>query len=303
MKPHHKYNSPEQIEVELKALKSLNLLRESFPNISSLIENKLGSIPIRGTLLKKGTEFFRARKNPIFQQNKFSKLSEISLRDKSSVKAFGRANIPGQSVFYAALDRLTAAREVTQWQINEMGLLLRKGISLIDYHPFTQFMTISKWVSKVDLLIMTPYEIVSTPICAFEEALANLEKSYVIDRTKYIISEKLVLDFFNAEFCKTEIKGENDYFFSAYYSNLFYKSIGAKEKSGLMYLSIANDLDGKNIAIPSNNVDFIDFVEADFCYIYNANDRADLQGQKIVGMPISRATKQSDGSLNWVKIV
>ncbi|MBU0696865.1 MAG: hypothetical protein KKE39_10145, partial [Bacteroidetes bacterium] len=154
-KPIHPYDSPENINNYLKKIKGLKLEKVNYRSLVEDLENKLGMIPFTGISIKKGTELYRARKNPAFNDKMFETINELTIREDSDILSFGRANLPNKAIFYCSLDQLTAAREVTQWQIDDMGTLIKKGVTFPNYNPFTQFMTISKWVTTKDMYFIT----------------------------------------------------------------------------------------------------------------------------------------------------
>jgi hypothetical protein len=287
----------------LKKLKMLNLENEAFGEVSKLIDSNLGTIPFEGIMIKKGTELFRARKQPLFQDQKFSKLAELTIRNDVDIKAYGRANLPGQAVFYSSLTKETAAREVTQWQIDELGALISKGIGIQNYNPFTQFMTISKWITKEDLFFystMPPEP--SNNQSAVNPLMLYQQHKYEFDVNRYQASQRLILDFFRSEFEKQDIRGNFDYYYSAYYSNIIYALMNRAPVAGLIYLSVAFDHEGINIAIPKSKLEMIKFDSAEFCYTYNSNGRPGFENTKIVVAPVFKSTLSTEDSLIWVEV-
>lgn len=301
-KPIHPFDSPEKIAVFLKYLKCLDLSNEKFDNITNLIDVNLGIIPFSGICIKKGTELYRARKQPLFNDEMFQNISELTIREDFDIKNFGRANIPNQAIFYCSLDKWTAAREVTQWQMDDTGALIKKGIYFSN--PFTQFMTISKWVTKEDLYFFTVFEdnTLSDNIGYNDQIIHHYKSRYDFDINRYKMSLELVRSFFNSEFVKSEINGQFDYYYSAYYSHLIYKFSELSPVAGFIYLSVAFDLEGYNFAIPRNKLNKIEFVSADYCYTYNSNGKSGFENYKIVIAADSRATLQVDNTLKWIDV-
>ncbi|MBB5643977.1 hypothetical protein [Pedobacter cryoconitis] len=150
----HPFDSPDKILNSVKYFKGLDLSKQDPKTLFPLISKTFGTIPFEGLSLKKGTSLFRARKNSQLNDEKFQNLSDLSIRNDHDIKSFGRANTPGQGIFYCSIDKAIAAREVTQWQLNDLGALVKKGVSLSNYQPFTQFMTISEWKTKEDLFLV-----------------------------------------------------------------------------------------------------------------------------------------------------
>ncbi|RYY37657.1 MAG: hypothetical protein EOP46_01800 [Sphingobacteriaceae bacterium] len=296
----HPFDYPDRIERYLEKLKALNLENTNYFQLTKEIDENLGMMPFSGICIKKGTELFRARKNSHLKGKMFSALSELTIRIDEEITTFGRANTPCKGIFCCSLDQYTAAREVTQWQLDDFGALIRKGVAFFNYHPFTQFMTISKWKTKEDLYFFTAFNDNEFEVGTSNDLIINQFKlRYKFDKERYKISKAMVEAFFQSEFEKQTINGQFDYYFSAYYSSIVYNMAKHISLAGLIYKSVAFDLEGFNFAIPRNKLKSLEFVSADFCYTYNSNGKEDFSNSKILVAPSYRATLDENYRLIW----
>lgn len=253
--PGHPFEYPDYIEQALNEFKQRDWTGKTIDDIIREYRQTFLTVPICHIKMKKGTVVFRGRKNE--NDKPFEKLDQISLKPKDKVHSFGRANIPGEAIFYASTNEETVVREVTQWYINDTGRaqdLITRGIMQMGWSPWTSFMTISAWHLNEDLnlaLLFNADSIKRTPAI---QQIAEARKFPAKGQSDYYHkSFHMVLDFFSNEFGRLDVKHELEYIYSAYYAYEIYHQINRQNPSlkldGVKYTSIANDYRGENIAI------------------------------------------------------
>ncbi len=305
--PGHPYEYPDYIEQALNEFKNRNWGGKTINDIIREYRDTFVTVPICHIKMRKGTVIFRGRKNE--NEKLFTHLDQIGLKSKHEVHSFGRANIPGEAVFYGCTNEETVVREVTQWYINDNGRaqdLLTRGIMGMNWSPFTSFMTISAWYVKEDLnlaLLFNADDQKRTPF--IQEVAAKRKKPADGQSENYHKSFHKMLDFFSTEFGKLDVKHELEYIYSAYYAYEIYHQINkenpAQKLDGVKYASIANNCLGENIAIcESAFKNKINFLGANFCYTYNINGRGiDSAKTALIGR-INTAVLKGDSSFDWV---
>jgi hypothetical protein len=305
--PGHPFEYPDYVEQALKEFKEINWTGKTLNDILRHYRDTFVTIPICHIQMKKGTVIFRGRKNDGIKP--FERLDEIGLKPKDKVFSFGRANVPGESVFYACTNEETVVREVTQWYINDNGRaqdLLTRGLMQSGFSPKTSFMTISAWHVKEDLNLALLFNADSAKRSPAIQEVTNERKMPIDGQSdRYHKSFHMILDFFSDEFGHLNVKQELEYLYSAYYAYEIYHQANGKNPvlklDGVKYASIANDYRGENIAICEsafNNK--IDFLGANLCYAYNANG-TNIDGDKtaVVGR-FETAFLKDDNTFEWV---
>lgn len=253
--PGHPYEYPDYIGQALYEFKNRDWTGKIFNDIIREYRDTFVTVPICHIKIPKGTVLFRGRKNE--GDKLFARLDEIGLKSKDKVHSFGRANIPGQPVFYACTNQETVAREVTQWYINDSGraqVLFTRGLMGKGWNRSASFITISAWHVIEDLnlgLLFSADEKKRTP--GIQRSAVEREKPFIGQSENYHKSFHKILDFFSNEFGKIDVKNELEYIYSAYYAYEIYHQTNKQNPllklDGINYASIANDCRGENIAI------------------------------------------------------
>ena len=305
--PGHPYEYPDYIEQALNEFKTRDWTGKTFNDIIREYRNTFVTVPICHTIMSKGTVLFRGRKNE--GDKLFSHLDEIGLKSKDKVHYFGRANIPGEAVFYASTNEETVAREVTQWYINDSGRvqdLITRGIMGMGWNPFTSFMTISAWHVTEDLNLGLLFNVDDQKRPPAIQEIANKRKRPAKGQSEnYHKSFHKILDFFSDEFGKLDVKHELEYLYSAYYAYEIYHQANHQNPSlkldGVKYASIANDCRGENIAISESSFrKKVSFLGANFCYTYNSNGRDIGENKTAITGRSETAILKDDNSFDWV---
>ncbi|MCW8898110.1 MAG: hypothetical protein OQJ96_05875 [Flavobacteriales bacterium] len=231
-------------------IKGLLNTEKSFDEISNIIIQSLGGIPIVSQTIKKGHYLARARTKS--DDKPYNKLDQIINRKKEYVKSFGRGHCPNESIFYCSTKPYTAIREATQWYINDFGTLLSRNM-LQDHNQHVKFVTVSVWKVVEDLSIaslflneqaMQANEVVNFHGRNVLNTISNKWKPEIVK------SKNMILKFFSDEFAKKNILSERDYLLSAWYSKHVYLAAEQFGKlDGITYPSVAFDYLGENLAL------------------------------------------------------
>jgi len=306
--PEHPYEYPEYIEQSLKEFKERDWTGRTLNDIIREYRETFVTVPICHIQMRKGTVVFRGRKNE--GDELFTHLDQVGLKPKDKVHSFGRANVPGEAVFYACTNEETVVREVTQWYINDNGRaqdLITRGIMGMGWSPFTSFMTISAWHVKEDLNLALLFNAgdKKRPVAIQEMAVERMNPADG-HTENYHKSFHKILDFFSNEFGQLNVKQELDYIYSAYYSYEIYHQTNREKPSlkldGVKYASIANDCRGENIAIcESSFKNKMAFLGANFCYTYNTNGRDVDADRTALYARVNSAILKNDKSFEWVQ--
>lgn len=292
----YKWNDSNKIKETLERLKKTDWSHKLFDSIINEFREGLGQLPIFCITLKKDQYLCKARING--NKPPFNYLHEISIIPDEFVKSFGRANLPGQGIFYCSNLPETAVREVTQWHINDTNTLLSKKIINIDWNQHAQIITTSLWKVKEDLNLAS--------LLFHDNATINNElfkmfhDSLYIEDSEVARSKKEILEFFSREFARSDIKNQFDYIFSAYYAYEMYNySNSTKEIDGLVYSSVANQYEGENFALTKEALRKLEFKTAFLNYTFNS-DKSPINGQRTRISDIKKVSQFSnDGKLTW----
>ncbi|MGN7202665.1 hypothetical protein ACTHQF_00215 [Pedobacter sp. SAFR-022] len=225
------------------ALRSADLSKVSYQKVLYSLLNDLKVIPFVIAKLKAGHHIERARINEPNQL--FYSEKEISYRtDFQNIKSYGRANSPGQSLFYGAVktENIEHPRIINLLETSEM-------FRSADRKRDAEFvMTVGKWRIREDFEVIesvfNKHNIQTIPqIKQSYEYYLNKLKAEMPDRIDDI---EFLLEFFSDEFAKKEIKSGDDYKISAAYTEL---AMNFHNVAGVAYPSVRTDYQGFNVAL------------------------------------------------------
>lgn len=307
----HPFSDPEYVAKVLEHFKSIDWVGKTFNDVMREYRQSLFTIPVYPIKVKKGTVVFRARRNDSLggKENLFNNVKEIGMKDSKLVKSFGRANIPGESVFYASTNEETVVREVTQWYINDSGRahdLVTKGVMQMGWSPWTSMMTISAWLVEEDLNLALLFGNEEKRAQAIQEFQADRLLRKEEESEEYHRSKNMIIDFFSKEFGKMNVKHEYEYLYSAYYAYEVFRNTQTEFPSekfdGVKYASIANDLRGENLAISEYAYRRkMKFLGGNFCYTYNNNRSNGVEnGSTAMIARVYAAMQLPDYRLDWI---
>jgi hypothetical protein len=209
----------------------------SYTEVQKLLKTTI--IPFNLLTLKKGKYLFRARRNN--KNETFTSKTQISYRkDTDRIKEFGRANEPGQSIFYSS--------HRTETSLFETSSLFNIGNLVTS----TEIITLGKWyVSKdIDLLGIISDKRAMTQ----EPSLNNLFTKSLNHPLSDEFAQK-ILEFFSQEFSKNVMKNSNQYKISCAYFNHIIKLFNYKRLMGVVYPSVENEYRDLNVALLPKAVD------------------------------------------------
>lgn len=239
----------ETIENIIGELSQADLSKVSYHKVFYTLFKQL-SIPVTTAKLKKGHHIERARVNEPGQI--FNAESEITYRtDFKNITKFGRANCPGQSLFYGAVkaENIEYPRIINLFETSE---LFREKDNLNENAEFT--MTVGKWRVKEDIeiaeVVFNQSNIENIPQIkeSYEYQFAKIKNDFP-DRVDDIAR---ILQFFSDEFAKKDIKSHEDYKISAAYTDMI---INTRTASGITYPSTRTDSQGFNVALTIHAVE------------------------------------------------
>lgn len=203
-------------------------------------------------LLKKGWTIDRVRINrdgeTFNSKNQLSYISDKEVLEKHV--AFGRANAPGQAIFYGSIitKHIPQPRAAAYFETSE----LIKNLN--DHDDVEEIFTLSRW------RVMEDVELIEMIFC--EEALKVNEYVQISLNDKLNGIQELSLrdhyveqgKFFSNEFARDDIKKgqSHKYKITAAYANYLWARIGIK---GITYPSVPTEYKGQNVALLPEVVD------------------------------------------------
>lgn len=271
-----RFTRPDDAVRRVDSLKALDLSKVSDSELSKQINNFFNIIPFTSGTIPAGTELFRARVNA--DKEPFQSLSDIYSPPSHLIKKYGRANKPGERIFYSASNFKLAAFEVIQ-----------------DFkHSFnpsreTPFLTIGIWRTKVDLHLAC---ILDDP--KIHKIRNDIHEGFKLNQEilfngnineETAISNNIIMQYFAEEFTKSEIRSDLEYRVSNFYisslrqaNNFVAPEFSSEKFDGVNYPSVAMKYKGDNQAIfiesADNKLEFekallvicanLDFENADF---------------------------------------
>lgn len=287
---------------ELEKLKGADFSKCSIQKVNTILTNKFGIVPVCEGKINVGSKIIRLRissKDELFHSE-----MELSYRpDSSNIKNYGRASVPGTSVFYgvlvtgspeAALE--TAIGETHEIFRNSEHFRTQNNTSNIPNCEF--YCTIGMWnviqpITAVHVLFCKNY---LNKVEWINNGYNNFLNSY---KSKYnqeqVETIKLLLEFYSDEFARNNINSHTDYIFSAAYSNYVAHNTGSK---CIVYPSVRNGGHGVNIAMSPAIVEWSTELEvATKCHVINKSGNIKLT-------PIMESTEfgAMNSRFNWKNI-
>jgi hypothetical protein len=304
----HPFSDPEQVAKDLREFKATDWNGCTLNDVTADYIRRFRTLTAYPLKVKAGTILFRARKNTGTNSEPFQELKQLGLIPADKVTSFGRANIPGHSVFYCSNNEETVVKEVTQWYINDNGRaqdLFTKKIFGMDWSPWTQMMTISAWRVKEDLNLALLFGNETGRNEGAKECAINRYSLMNGETEAFNKSRNLIIDFFSDEFMQLQVSHESQYLYSALYAfdvmnnqpHLEWRDLSF---DGVKYPSIANDFRGENYALSENAYkNKVEFLGANYCYTCNNHKpMMDVNTTALIGRVYSAIAKP-DGELTW----
>lgn len=220
----------ENIVKEIKSLESLNLKKYQIEEIKKELYKSTG-LPYNIFPYVSGSRIYRGQ---ISEKTPFEKITRLSY-NPNPAKSIGRANMQGESVFYASGSLDNAAIESCQDQLR-------------DSKKRKFYVTVGEWELQEDIEInlichSEKAQKSGTDLPIAVEALEPLMRKGRNDDEYNIILLKN--HFFANQFAKEDINHPHDYAFSAIYSSEVLKTAN-KICNGICFPSVAYKLKGFN---------------------------------------------------------
>lgn len=273
-------------------LKTAELEKVSYEKVIYKILNELKLIPYASAKLKAGSHIERARinePNQIFYSEK-----DISYRtDFNNIQKYGRANVPGQSLFYGSIksDHIEIPRIINLFETSELFRSDEKEVN----NEFV--MTVGKWRIKQDFEVA---EIVFNKLNVANIPQIRKSFEYHINKLKTETPDiaddiEFLLQFFSDEFAKKTIKSDSDYKVSAAYTEL---AIMLKNLAGVVYPSVRTDYQGFNVALSIPSVE--NFLELEIVAMF----KVCKNGKEIFIDNLAYATDLGamNSNFNWIDL-
>lgn len=223
----------------------------SYAHIKNVFERL--SIPFPHVTVPKGKLLFRCRAHTK-NEGLFTKLNDLTYRgDEFYIKDFGRANEPGQSIFYCSDDPITA--------FSETSIVTRQNVA-VDF----EFITTGAWKVKEDFKV--GYIPATADIKGLNKTMDGLNDNFesLMDKFKNDDTENHlnVLDFLSQEFLRNAQGDNSNYKISCAFANYIYKAISFDKIiiGGLLYSSTIYNRRGVNLALLPTTADKLELVTA-----------------------------------------
>ena len=244
------YPTQRELQRKLKAISNLNLAITPYRRIQHILNKEL-FMPISVAQLHAGQYVERIRINNGIEI--FTEKDKISyIKDSRKIETFGRANAPGQAMFYGSvvsngiltLARISALAEtVLELQGDNKGVSNRKLL-----------MTVGKWKLKKDLIVS---ELVFNKEAV--EKCGDTRRAY--ETQLKIITEKFeglqlkqhiaLLEFYSKQFARRAEK-DTDYKISAAFTECVCRNANLH---GIIYPSVQTEFEGTNVALTPEAVE------------------------------------------------
>ncbi|MBL7851624.1 MAG: hypothetical protein JNN04_12035 [Cyclobacteriaceae bacterium] len=203
-------------------------------------------------ILKKGSFIDRVRINshavPFTQKDQISYISDPKIL--AGIRAFGRANVPGQGVFYGSLitKHIPQPRVAAYFETSDLVK------SLNDHDTVEETFTLSRWRVLQDLEVVEM--IFSEAALKVNEYVQMSLNNQLKNITAHPQRDHCIAQgtLFSNEFARTDIGKGQDYKYkiSAAYANYLWNRTGLM---GITYPSVPTEYKGQNVALLPAAVD------------------------------------------------
>lgn len=243
------FRNVRELKRKLNSITGLNLETTSFRKISHIINKEL-FVPVTIAKIHAGQYVERVRINS--NGEIFKHKQELSyILDSKNIKNYGRANSPGNSIFYGSVKSslVSSPRIVALAETEEALQGEFKGNS-----DKKLIMTVGKWMVKKDILV-SEMVFKRTAINAIPEVKTAFDfHSNLIRQSQpsvFASQSILLLEYFS-EIMSKRIEKNSDYKISAAFSESILKS---PDLGGMLFQSVQTDFEGTNIALKPAVVD------------------------------------------------
>lgn len=244
---------PDPLDVlsSIDKLRNLDLTKISDDAFADLVTNYFNITPFNYSTAPANSLIFRARLNKGMEP--FSSVKKIYVPPADKIKNYGRANKPGERVFYGAANYCLAAYEVLQDKQNNFITKDKRFLLTVGVWKVLSDFNILNIIDDTKIHNIRP-DIFQT----YQESQKSIFRG-ILKETKGLkaaISESLMMKYFAEEFSKKRTKKDPYYRVSNFYisslkkgSQLISPKYQDKIFEGINYPSVAMNYKGDNQAI------------------------------------------------------
>jgi hypothetical protein len=250
------------------------------------IKNILNSIefPIPITIYPKGTKFVR---NRVHQENIFFKnVDQLSYRkDIQNIKTFGRANEPGQSVFYCSDNDILSFVETSH---------VARELKDKDF----EYLTTGIWIATENIVMVSllTNDDIRGQHSEIDESSKSFENLIATQNDESGFAVKGLFEFLSKEFSQAAGGDSNHYKITAAFTNYIFDSV--KVADGILYPSTIYPTKGFNFAFKPEVVDTkMQFYAAQRIKMQNMGNKKYFETEKIESI----IHKTKSDSIQWKK--
>jgi hypothetical protein len=256
---------------------------ESYIYIKNILNSIEFTIPL--TIYRKGTKFIR---NRVHRENEiiFENVDQLSYRkDIENIDKFGRANEPGQSVFYCSNNEILSFVETSYIAREQKDK---------DY----EYNTTSIWVSTEDILAVSllTNDDIKGQHTEIDESSRSFENLISGQNDESANAVKSLLQFLSKEFSRASKGNSNHYKITAAFANYIFDSVNNAD--GILYPSTLYRTEGFNFAFKPDVVENkLQFYAAQRIKMQNMGNKRYQETEKIE----SEINQPNDNVIHWIK--
>lgn len=280
---HKNFNSKE-LEYFLDLLKTAKdeVSIESYIYIKNILNSIEFPIPI--TIYPKGTKFVR---NRVHQENiLFKNVDQLSYRkDIHNIKTFGRANEPGQSVFYCSDNDILSFVETSH---------VARELKDKDF----EYLTTGLWIATENIVTVSllTNEDIRGQHSEIDESSKSFENIIATQNDESGFAVKGLFEFLSKEFSQASGGNSNHYKITAAFTNYIFDSV--KEADGILYPSTLYPTKGFNFAFKPEVVENkMQFYAAQRIKMQNMGDKKYFETEKFESI----IHKTKSDTIQWKK--
>lgn len=250
------------------------------------IKNVLNSIEfiVPTTTYSKGTILIRSRTHDQ-NDNFFETVDQISYRqDIQNIKNFGRANEPGQSVFYCSNNQQVSFAETCS--------IVRQS----EEKDF-EYITTGLWITTEDITLanLLPNENTMGQHAEFDKSTKSFENLIDAQNDESAFVVRSLLQFLSKEFSTSIKENSNHYKITSAFTNYVFS---LDKADGILYPSTIYPKEGFNFALrPEVADEKMKFYAARRIKMERVGDKTYNEVEKIE----SEISKSDDNIIKWIK--
>lgn len=250
------------------------------------IKNVLDSIefPVPFTIYEKGTKLVRSRVHKE-SEDFFETVDQLSYRqDIQNIKSFGRANEPGQSIFYCSNNEIISFAESSS--------IVRED----DEKDF-EYTTSGIWILTEDICVVNllTNENIKGQHSEFDKSTESFEGIIDSQNDESAFLVRSLLQFFSKEFSTSIKENSNHYKITSAFANYVFS---LDKVDGILYPSTKYTKEGFNFALRTDVVDEkMKFYAAQKIKMQRIGDKKYKEVEKIE----SEISMSDDNIIKWIR--